>query len=165
MFEVKGVKGDTLCFSGSSLGRHLSYSNIKYILENKYRFHEALKWGHRVMGSDREKCRIGPQALRYIYNLDDVLLLIDAQHARIAQVRPQEAKVLATVLNVARHSRTLLSLANIMAHPDDRYAIKHATAPPRRKKDPEELRQRRDEEAAGGIDASFEDSRYEQWIN
>ena len=159
VFEAKGVNRDTLCFSGSSLGRHLSYPGIKNILENKNRFHEALKWGRRVMESDGEKIRLGPKALRYINNLRDVILLVDSQQAWIAQLRPNEAKALAAVLNVVKHSRTLLSLANIMARPEDRYRIQTAS-PPRRRIAPEEIRQRRDEGAAGGIGASFEDNRY-----
>ena len=159
VFETNGVNGELVCFSGISLGRHLSYHCIKNILSNKYKFHEALKWARRVMASDYEMARIDPQAHQYINRLQDILLLVDSRQAWIAQLRPKEAKALATVLNIAGHAKDLLNLANIMARPEDRYRVQTAS-PPRRKMTAEDLQQRRDEEAAGGTNVSFEDVRF-----
>lgn len=111
------------------------------------------------MASDYEMARIDPQAHQYINRLQDILLLVDSRQAWIAQLRPKEAKALAAVLNIAGHAKDLLSLANIMARPEDRYRVQTAS-PPRRKMTAEDLQQRRDEEAAGGTNVSFEDVRF-----
>jgi len=164
VFITKGEHGDSLCFSGRSLGRYLSYGAIQKVLREKETFNESLEKAgvlleEAAMLQDR---MLSANAVASLQRLESIYLESIARKEYCYREFPaRQAEALSTSINAGSFASKMSRLINLLTPPVSK-ARSAGYSQPHRQKDSEMLRSQKDEGQMGRTDVDFEDRRYEE---
>lgn len=160
VFIAKGEKGDSLCFSGRSLGRHLSYGSIQRIFRNKDVYDESFERALSLIetAGGLPGSSLTETSRMLVTELQNTYYSALATRRYCNQTFPKaQAQALSAAINLGGRVNKMLRLANLLTPPMARATGSSPQPSPSEQEKRDKRREKYFEEAAGGINVSFKE--------
>ena len=158
-FSTVADNGQQYHFSGSSLGRYLTFPKIQYILANKESFEAALRDAEKML--DKASSIPGING-KLVSRLEQCIITARFNKDTALRLFPlKQAKAMSTVISTGATLRKMIRVVIILSPP-----VTHASttgggkATPSEQEQREEAQEKWSEGAAGALHVDFKDKRF-----
>jgi hypothetical protein len=166
VFTAAGEHGDTLCFSGRSLGSYLTYGSIQSIFSHKAGYDEAFEKAEDMLSQEAELPAglLSENSRRLVRDLELILMEAKRNTYYCYKTFPKEQAIaLSSTINQGTCFPDMKRLVSLLTPPMGR-AVAAAQSHPSRKETPEEKQERHQIERSGAMDADFTETRFVEKI-